>query len=337
MAFLDNSGDIILDAVLTDTGRMRLARGDGSFRVAKFALGDDEIDYSLFHNSNHESGQSHPSGSAYYDLEIMQTPVLEAFTNNTSCLKHKLISLPQTNLMYLPVLKLNNINVINQPVTISSTSNGTWNNAGTDENVNDAVFLLAADETTAKQIPNGTNFLNGVNDVTDQTESFIAVDQGLDTSAVSLLADLSPELIETQYIIRSDYRFLRILPSTGGSVYARESFVDDDQIASYYLSKNTDSEYITSLSRSSESDTNAVLQGPPGTRIKFGLRSSMDISTSKFLFETINGGSTITHSTHNSATNNQEYYYIDTNIRVSGATTGYSMDIPVRILKLKTT
>ena len=52
MAFLDNSGDIILDAVLTDTGRKRLARGDGSFRIAKFALGDDEIDYNLYRNSN---------------------------------------------------------------------------------------------------------------------------------------------------------------------------------------------------------------------------------------------------------------------------------------------
>ena len=48
MAFLDNSGDIILDAVLTDTGRMRLAKGDGSFKIAKFALGDDEINYELF-------------------------------------------------------------------------------------------------------------------------------------------------------------------------------------------------------------------------------------------------------------------------------------------------
>ena len=36
MAFLDNSGDIILDAVLTDTGRFRMARGD--FRISKFAL-----------------------------------------------------------------------------------------------------------------------------------------------------------------------------------------------------------------------------------------------------------------------------------------------------------
>ena len=45
MAFLDNSGDIILDAVLTDTGRLRLAKGDGSFNITKFALGDDEINY----------------------------------------------------------------------------------------------------------------------------------------------------------------------------------------------------------------------------------------------------------------------------------------------------
>ena len=29
MGFLDNSGDIILDVVLTDLGRQRLAKGDG--------------------------------------------------------------------------------------------------------------------------------------------------------------------------------------------------------------------------------------------------------------------------------------------------------------------
>ena len=59
MAFLDNSGDIILDAVLTDTGRLRLAQGDGSFKITKFALGDDEINYGNY-NKNHSSG------SAYY-------------------------------------------------------------------------------------------------------------------------------------------------------------------------------------------------------------------------------------------------------------------------------
>ena len=66
MAFLDNSGDIILDAVLTDTGRMRLAKGDGSFKITKFAFGDDEINYALY-------DKNHISGSAYYDIEILQT------------------------------------------------------------------------------------------------------------------------------------------------------------------------------------------------------------------------------------------------------------------------
>jgi hypothetical protein len=65
MSFLDNSGDIILDAVLTDTGRYRLAKGDGTFRITKFALGDDEINYGSY-NINHASG------SAYFDLSILQ-------------------------------------------------------------------------------------------------------------------------------------------------------------------------------------------------------------------------------------------------------------------------
>ena len=71
MAFLDNSGDIILDAVLTDAGRKRLARGDGSFNIAQYAFGDDEINYGSYDGTN-------TSGSAYFDLEILQTPILEA-------------------------------------------------------------------------------------------------------------------------------------------------------------------------------------------------------------------------------------------------------------------
>ena len=100
MAFLDNSGDIILDAVLTDTGRMRLAQGNGSFKISKFALGDDEINYALY-------DKNHSSGSAYFDLQVMQTPVLEAFTNNTSNLKTKLLSISRTNILFMPVLKIN--------------------------------------------------------------------------------------------------------------------------------------------------------------------------------------------------------------------------------------
>ncbi len=84
MAFLENNGDVILDGCLTDEGRRRLARGDSSFSIVKFALGDDEINYELFDTS---------ATTALEDLSILQTPVLEAFTNNTSLMKSKLISL----------------------------------------------------------------------------------------------------------------------------------------------------------------------------------------------------------------------------------------------------
>ena len=96
MAFLDNSGDIILDAVLTETGRRKMA--EGNFKIVKFALGDDEIDYSLF-NLNH------PSGSAYADLEILQTPVMEAATQVG--LNSSLMTLANDDILYLPSLLLN--------------------------------------------------------------------------------------------------------------------------------------------------------------------------------------------------------------------------------------
>ena len=60
----------------------------------------DEIDYSLYN-------KSHPSGSAYYDLTVLQTPILEAFTNNTSTMKSKLLTVARQDLLYLPVIRLN--------------------------------------------------------------------------------------------------------------------------------------------------------------------------------------------------------------------------------------
>ena len=86
MAFLDNSGDIILDAVLTDTGRFRLAKGE--FKIQSFALGDDEIDYTLYE-------PAHPKGSAYYDAAIKAIPVTEASPDETQTLRYKLVTLPK--------------------------------------------------------------------------------------------------------------------------------------------------------------------------------------------------------------------------------------------------
>lgn len=139
MAFLDNSGDIILDAVLTDTGRYRLAKGDGSFKITKFALGDDEINYGSYN-------KNHPSGSAYYDLEILQTPVLEAFTNNTSTMKSKLTSIARTNLLYLPEILINDrIDMYKQSGSVGSYQ----------------VYAIAVDSNTATGVSPDTGTYAG--------------------------------------------------------------------------------------------------------------------------------------------------------------------------------
>lgn len=148
MAFLDNSGDIILDAVLTDTGRLRLARGDGSFKITKFAFGDDEVNYGLYDKNN-------TSGSAYYDLDILQMPVFEAFTNNTSVLKYPLLSISKTNLLYLPVLK------------IATATNGETNNTSgftAIQNVNG--YYVVSSDTTTNTTKFDDNQIDGVNSST---------------------------------------------------------------------------------------------------------------------------------------------------------------------------
>lgn len=93
MGWLDNStNNIILDAVLTDYGRQALARNDGSFKIVKFALGDDEVDYTLIKKYGRTIGRE--------KIE-KNTPVFEAFTNQNIGLKYKMFSVPLP-ILYIP-------------------------------------------------------------------------------------------------------------------------------------------------------------------------------------------------------------------------------------------
>ena len=243
MAFLDNSGDIILDAVLTDTGRFRLAKGDGSFKIVKFALGDDEINYGSYDKNN-------ASGSAYYDLSILQTPVLEAFTNNTSTMKSKLVSIPRTNLLYLPILKINGLP--NDSKTYFSTGG----------------FEVTVDANTTNLFTGGDNTSGILNGLTPTEQgNFIRIDQGLDTTEISSLNSIDSDLLETQYIIQLDNRLGQLADSKGQTT--NPSFIDDDNIAHYYVSQGEGSYVanIVTLPPPSQ-DNNQVISGPRGTKLE---------------------------------------------------------------------
>lgn len=97
MGYLNNSS-IVVDAVLTKKGRELLARGQNEFRIAYFALADDEIDYSLWNSD-------HPLGSAYYGRAIENLPVTEAVTDETQVMKYPLVTLPK-NTVRIPVVSV---------------------------------------------------------------------------------------------------------------------------------------------------------------------------------------------------------------------------------------
>jgi hypothetical protein len=86
MAYLDNT-EITVDAILTKKGREKLATGEG-LNVTKFALGDDEVDYTLY-------APDHPLGSAYYDSAIRAIPITEASPDETQVLRYRLVTLPK--------------------------------------------------------------------------------------------------------------------------------------------------------------------------------------------------------------------------------------------------
>ena len=316
MAFLDNSGDIILDAVLTDTGRLRMARGDGSFRITKFAFGDDEINYATYDGA-------HLSGSAYYDLEILQTPIFEAFTNNTSTMKSKLISLTNNNLLYLPVIKQNTLlNGTDMSPITDPISQGLYT---VYVNVDTRDELSAAKGNANIAVVPG--FINGFQKENAGAGNYIRVDQGLDTNKVSANFSLDPELKEKQYLVEVDSRFLFIY-DLDSLQNAQESFIDDDLMATYYFTQNI-GDYIKDLqpndaSGNPPSNGDQNIQGPRGTFFQFGLQAASDVKTSTYLFDTL--GVTVTQ-------NGKNFSAIDTNVRITGVTTGYRIDIPVRILR----
>jgi len=99
MGFLDNT-TITVDAILTKKGRELLARGQNEFRITKFALADDEIDYNLYDTT-------HPNGSNYYGSVIENMPLLEAFVDENQLLRYKLTTLPKETAK-LPILELPN-------------------------------------------------------------------------------------------------------------------------------------------------------------------------------------------------------------------------------------
>jgi hypothetical protein len=161
MGFLDNT-TITVDAILTKKGRELLARGQNEFRITKFALADDEIDYNLYDTS-------HPNGSNFYGAVIENMPLLEAFVDENQLMRYKLTTLPKETAK-LPILELPNSSLsFNGPGITQTITPNTRN--GVDQSyifiIQDASIAnitqltsaggnVSQTQTQVKRLPDGT-------------------------------------------------------------------------------------------------------------------------------------------------------------------------------------
>ncbi len=187
----------------------------------------------------------------------------------------------------------------------------------------------------------------------------IRVDHGLDTAEISTGVGIDADLNETAFIVEADYRLGR-LKQPNSSTIQGVNFIDDDNIATYYVGQGS---FINPNGAPSETNIKGdltgaaadttpgelsvispqVFDGPRGNTFQFRIEASMELQQSVYLFNQI-GSSESVSSTNNIAgfptsgvttpVDGKKIYYIDSTVRVVGANTGYRLDIPVRYIKI---
>lgn len=326
MAFLDNN-IITLDAVLTDVGRKRLAQGNGSFVISQFACGDDEINYGLFDPAN-------VSGSAYYDLNLLQTPIFEAITNSTTALKYNLITFsdnPKT--LYMPVLKLNTL------------KSGKGQYSGSYVVIsNDTAYTTIVGSSNTNPLTNYTGFTDGRGATTQTNPTgaptfLIEVDQGIDNAAAPGGANgtLSVDLTETQFALYMNDLFLEPIDSAGTSATSiianTQGLLSVNQTGIYNTVDNTAVYNFTSgiaPNYFTDAPVNNLspIAGPKGPAFQFGLKASTNLLNNLSYYFTKYGKT----STNFAGVTGLNVYIINTSVKVKGMTLGYELSLPIQLI-----
>ena len=136
MGYLNNSS-VTVDAILTKKGRELLAEGRDSFRITQFAIADDEIDYDLWN-------PDHPLGSNYYGIIIENMPIVEAVSDETQMMRHKLVTLPKSTTR-IPRITVGTSTIILRNGEVSTISPNTANFAGGNSTLGYTAILSNSD------------------------------------------------------------------------------------------------------------------------------------------------------------------------------------------------
>ena len=193
MGYLDNSS-ITVDAILTKRGRELLSRNDGSFRITQFALGDDEIDYSLFN-------ENHPNGTQFSAEAIENMPLIEAIPNGANIMNSKLITLTR-GVSAIPYIQLQSSTLsVDRGGTISLNPN-TFNLGGNNQSsVEEYIFTILDSRLRDNFNATGGTTFASVADITEF--STIATSESVRGTALQLVATTSDALFSDTVTART--------------------------------------------------------------------------------------------------------------------------------------
>ena len=96
-----------------------------------------------------------------------------------------------------------------------------------------------------------------------------------------------------------------------------------------YLTLAANTKTVSEIANTEKSAGTEIIEGPRGTRVRFKIRASLELQKSNYLFDKIGGTTTLADK--DSA--NVDIRFIDSTIRVQGATTGNKVEVPVRYVK----
>ena len=334
MAFLDNSGDIILDAVLTETGRVRLSQGQ--FQIRKFAFGDDEIDYALY-------DKNHKSGSAYSDLQILQTPIFEAATMSNANINYGLLSLTRNDILYMPTIVPNEL--VDNSCAVTSS-----------------VYYLAANKETNDYLNTAFGSSNKYNLQQGATSGIgIFVESGLNTPDVKGTSQnrntylIANNMLDSTFGVDVDNRFVTAVFFPGpGSIFsntqdgsqnltfpplektqAGSTATGLQNYQSYVVAGAPDTVYYYSNNTQAADTATSALRGPRGSALK------LNFEVDPGLLATYTDASDPKYTQYGKVQQNlfgdgNTYDYIDSTVYITGRNSSAKTQLRVRIIRTAT-
>ena len=329
MGILDNSGDIILDAVLTETGRKKMAAG--TFNIGWFSFGDDEINYGLY-------DLNHASGSAYYDLEILQTPIMEATTAKSANINYGLATYNNQRLLYLPVMMRNTRPALSD-IGLTALPDGEITYVAVNDGSTFPALKAALGDAKAMLSANTTGRI-------------IVLETGLDTTEIAATTQnrsaylANQNLLETGFAVSFDNRFISSVlrpnstafidnggingglqasvslvpdvsggPGAGTSPLSNRTMVSMPSFSNNIVYRQSDTIVAVTLS---------AITGPRGNWTGFGILvrslTTTDFSKHGYRAQDLFG-------------DGNTYNYLDTEIEVIGTGTGITDQVPIRIIQ----